>query len=128
MAFAKSVQATTLGFGAGVSYKREDVALTATTTVDVQAAGSFSPPISRGKYRIRQSVANAATTFQLKVTATDGTTTVVLANYPANAAGELCDMMDEFATDLNLTKLSFICTLGGATTTTTIDVEVVGVQ
>ena len=82
-----------------------------------------APPPSRGKYHIRSSAVNAATTTSIAVTATDGTTTLLIGTVTA-AAGMALDETREFNTDLSITSISFAVTLAGATTTATFDAEV----
>ncbi len=63
----------------------------------------------------------------VKVTATDGTTTVTLyQDAVARTAGENIDWMYSFISDLNLTTINILITTAAAGAASTIDVEVTG--
>ena len=59
----------------------------------------------------------------MNFTATDGTSTVVVGQIPPTVAGTVMDYTLPFITDLGITSLSAVVTLGG-TQTATVDWEV----
>jgi hypothetical protein len=91
--------------------------------------GSAGP--RAGYWRLRSSAVNGATTFAATITASDGTNTWVIGAVGVTAAGALVDRIGEFnvdepqsATLTGLTSISAAITLGGGTTTATVDFEV----
>jgi hypothetical protein len=136
--FINSVAQSMPGFGSAANYGAATQTITttagptaiviaATTTTPSSGGTPFNldgaPPPSRGKYHIRSNTVNASTTTSITVTATDGTTTVLIGTVTA-AAGIALDETREFNTDLSLTSLSFNITLGGSTFTASFDIEV----
>ena len=82
------------------------------------------PPPSRGKIRLRTNTVNGSTTTAVVFTVTDGTTTLQVGQLPAVAAGVAIDETVEFNTDLGITSISALVTLGGGTYTASVDWEV----
>lgn len=134
--FLNPVSQSMPGYGSPSCYGAATQALSATATMVIAATSTTpssggtpfnpngDPAPSRGKIRIRFSNPNGATTFAAVVTATDGTTTLQIDAIGATAAGTSLDYTREFNTDLGITSISIVATLGGGTTTGTLDVEV----
>jgi hypothetical protein len=113
-----------LGLGAPIVQVYDVTALTVAgpTTITL----TWPNPITKGRLRIKSSGVNAVSTIALAgLTGSDGTNTVLLkpALEPATAAGQNFDNSWEIISDLQLTSLSFAATIGGATTTATINSE-----
>jgi hypothetical protein len=112
-----------LGLGAPIANIYDVTALTATANITI----TFATPVTKGQVRSKSGTTNGATTIlRGNVTGTDGTNTVTLNRaWPAaSAAGTDFDEIYDFCSDLKLTSLTIPFTLGGGTTTTTIDTEV----
>lgn len=102
-------------------------AFTATpTTVTIPATGATTPATggtafntnggpapSSGMVRVRTSSVSAAVTTAATINVTDGTTTLTVGSIPASAAGAGIDILTDFQTDLLITSVSVIFTLGG---------------
>jgi hypothetical protein len=110
MAFINSIKDIHPGYGSpGLYLKREAVATNVgTTNIAMPAAGSFAEAISCGRIRVKTATVAAGGTVQLgAITATDGTTTVVISpQQTVLAANALLDMTIEFRTDLKLTSMT----------------------
>ena len=129
MAFVKSTRSTLLGLGHAATYVKREAVATAVgaTTITLPASGSFAPTLSCGKIRVKTTTVGASSTSIItRITGTDGTTTVNLygGDTSASAAGYGIDHTIEFMTDLNLTAISVIVTVGTADCTH--DVEIAG--
>lgn len=74
---------------------------------------SGMPAPSKGKIRFRTAQVSAAVTTAVVFTVTDGTTTLTVNSIPASAAGVALDYTFEFETDLGITSVSAVVTLGG---------------
>lgn len=130
MSLLKSIMAVLPGFGhAGTYQKREGVATNSggDTTITVPASGSLTPTLSKGMIRVKTATVGVNATVLLKsVTATDGSTTISLyaPDSAASSAGVGIERVIPFCTDLNLTSISVVLTVGTANCTH--DVEVAG--
>lgn len=71
------------------------------------------PAPSSGKIRYRTGSVSAAVTTSATFTVTDGTTTLQVGQIPASAAGVAVDQLLDFETDLKITSISCVTTLGG---------------
>ena len=102
-----------------------------TTTPATTATNGFQPfniagdpAPTRGKIHFRAAVVGGVdTTVAVTFTATDGTTTLQVGQIVTSTAGSLIDYTIPFSTDLSLTSLSAVVTLGG-TQTASVDWEV----
>lgn len=136
--FLNSVAGVMPGYGSGSNYGAATETITTTagpTTITIANTSTTpstggtpfnsdgAPPPSCGKYRIRSNTVNGNTTTSVVVTVTDGTTTLQVGAATA-AAGIAIDETKEFRTDLQITSISFIITLGGSVYTASFDVEV----
>jgi len=125
MAFLRSVKEASQGYGS--SANNGSVVGTVqvgagTNTVVIPATGattpsggtafntSGGPPPTRGRGRLKVTALGGASTTQLTVTATDGSTTITLFVSPVSAANALPDWTFEFNTDINITSISFLVT------------------
>lgn len=106
--------------------------IAATSTMPAATAGNGFQPFNtsgepapcRGKLHLRASgLGGSDTTVAVNFTATDGTSTVVVGQIPPTVAGTVMDYTLPFITDLGITSLSAVVTLGG-TQTATVDWEV----
>ena len=123
--FVQSSSSTMLGFGAPIVQTYDVTAQAASGTITL----TFSQPVTKGRLRIKSSGVNAVTTSAIgALTVTDGTNVVEVRGplLAATAAGANFDIITEFCTDIQATSLSFATTLGGATTTATINSEFFG--
>jgi hypothetical protein len=123
--FVNTSASAMLGLGAPIVQVYDVTAQTASGPITL----TFSQPITKGRLRVKSSGVNAVTTAAIgAVTVTDGTNVVVVkpALLPATAAGQNFDVSVEIITDIQATSLSFSTTLGGATTTATINSEFFG--
>jgi hypothetical protein len=123
--FVQTALGTMLGFGAPLVQYYDSTALTATGTITL--TGWTGPAITKGKLRIKSAAVNAATTIAIgNITATDGTNTVIIkgtALATTSAGSGLFDFLYEWASDLQVTSISFTVTLAGSSTIATIDSE-----
>lgn len=125
MAFVRSVKDSFPGFGSPSNYGKVEGTVqvgAGTNTVVIPATGATTPaggvafntnggpPPTRGRGRIKVTALGGASTTQLTVTGTDGSTTVTLFVSPVSAANALPEWTFEFNTDLNLTSISFAVT------------------
>lgn len=139
MAFVNRLGPTMAGQGAGRSNDaqlvRQNVALSGTAAQPtlIPISGSFSPPISRGKIRIKLSVATGTGVGVTAVAVlSDGTNYVQILSETVTglgtpgtlAAPNGCERVRDFQTDLNGTSLTVTTTLTAGTVT--MDVEVSG--
>jgi hypothetical protein len=123
--FVNTSASAMLGLGAPIVQTYDVTAQTASGPITL----TFSQPITKGRLRVKSSGVNAVTTIAIgAVTVTDGTNVVVVnpALLPATTAGQNFDRSIEIITDIQATSLTFGTTLGGATTTATINSEFFG--
>lgn len=138
-AFAKTVASVMPGYGSPSYYGKiaPGAAVTATTTYTIANTSttpstngtpfntSGGPAPSGGKIRIRTSSVSAAVTTAVIFTVTDGTTTLQVGQIAATAAGVGIDEVVDFQTDLGITSISAVVTLGGTVGTGVVpDIEV----
>jgi hypothetical protein len=126
--FTQPSAAAMLGLGSPLINVYDVTALAAVGPTTITLAVP-SPGGTKFQLRIKTSAVNAATTIlRGNVTATDGTNPVVVqpARAAASAAGGNFDEIFEFLTDIQVTSVSFPVTLGGGTTTATINSELYG--
>jgi hypothetical protein len=123
--FVNTSASAMLGLGAPIVQTYDVTAQSASGNITL----TFSQPITKGRLRVKSSGVNAVTTIAIgAVTVTDGTNVVVVnpALLPATTAGQNFDRSIEIITDIQATSLTFGTTLGGATTTATINSEFFG--
>jgi hypothetical protein len=123
--FVNTSASAMLGLGAPIVQTYDVTAQTASGPITL----TFSQPITKGRLRVKSSGLNAATTVAIgAVTVSDGTNVVVVkpALLAATTAGQNFDVSVEIITDIQATSLTFGTTLGGATTTATINSEFFG--
>lgn len=117
-------------FGAPTEYVTSlAAALPNTATTTTYALTGFLNFIRTGRLRFKiiPPAGAAGQITGIKVTATDGTTTVTLyQDTVARTAGENIDWLYSFISDLNLTTVSLLITTAAAGAASTIDVEVTG--
>lgn len=130
MAFVNSVTQSMPGFGSGANNGYATSAAAASTGTLTIAATSTTPstngvpfntnggpPPSRGLVRVRVSGLGGATTSAVVITATDGTTIYQIGQVPVTLGSVLLDETFEFNTDLGITSVSAVFTLGVSTAT-----------
>ena len=102
------------------------IGATATTpsTSGVAFNVNGGPAPSSGKWHFRIVAGTSTLTCALVVQVTDGTNTWNVASIPATPAGGYVDMTGEFKTDISITAVNFIPTIGGTATSVPIDAEV----
>jgi hypothetical protein len=125
--FVQTALGTMLGFGAPLVTYYDSTALTATGTITL--TGWTGPAITKGKLRIKSTATNGATTLAIgNITVTDGTNTEIIKQtaLSTTSAGTNFDFLYEWASDLQVTSLSFTVTLAGGTQASTIDSELFG--
>lgn len=108
-----------------VSLVAQNVPINATTTF---ALTGFVNYVRSGRIRYKVSAAGAAgQVTAIKITATDGTTTVTLyQDATARTAGELQDFLWTFISELNLTTITVAITMANAGAANTADFEIAG--
>ena len=82
------------------------------------------PAPSRGMIHLRTSGVSGSTTTTVVFTVSDGTSTVQVGDIATTAAGSVVDKTIEFNTDLWITIINAVITLGGATYAAVVDWEV----
>jgi hypothetical protein len=127
MAIVNSVK-TVLQFGNPTEYVNllaQNVPINATTTF---ALTGFVNYVRSGKVRFKVTAAPASSQITgIKITATDGTTTVTLyQDATARTAAELVDLLFSFISELNLTTVNVLVTLANAGSAMTADLEITG--
>jgi hypothetical protein len=125
--FTNTSAAAMLGLGVPVAQAFDVTALAAVGPTTITIA--LPTPCTKIQMRIKSSAVNGATTIlRGQVTLTDGTNTTVVepARAAATAAGANFDENFDIYTDLQANSISFPVTLGGGTTTATINTEVFG--
>jgi len=102
------------------------IGATATTpsTSGVAFNVNGGPAPSSGKWHFRIVAGTSTLTCALVVQVTDGTNTWNVASIPATPAGGYVDMTGEFKTDISISAVNFIATIGGTATSVPIDAEV----
>ena len=85
---------------------------------------SGGPAPTSGKWHLRMVNATSTTTLALAVQVTDGTNTWTVATIPASAAGGYVDYAGEFKTDVSITAVNFVATVGGTSSSAPLDAEV----
>lgn len=129
MAIANSVKVLMPGFGAPTEYQlAAAVALTHTGATISTAFTGFNNAVRTGKIRLQTVVPVVASTTitAIKITGTDGTTTVTLyQDAVARTAGENESLVFNFISDLYLTTVTVAITAGNAgASDTTMDIEI----
>lgn len=117
-------------FGAPTEYiSLAGQALPNTATTTTYALTGFLNFVRTGRLRwkIIPPAGAAGQVTGVKVTATDGTTTVTLyQDAVARTAGENIDWLYSFISELNLTTVNLLITTAAAGAASTIDVEITG--
>ena|SRR2546430_4410840 len=130
MAIANKLTTIMPAFGAPTEYVTlVGQALPNTATTTTYALTGFLNFIRAGRLRwkINPPAGAAGQVTGVKVTATDGTTTVTLyQDTVARTAGENIDWLYAFISELNLTTVSVLITTAAAGAASTVDVEVTG--
>lgn len=130
MAIVNKLTVLMPAFGAPTEYVTlASQALPNTATTTTYALTGFLNFVRTGRIRFKiiPPAGAAGQITGVKVTATDGTTTVTLyQDSVARTAGENIDWMYSFISDLNLTTVSLLITTAAAGAASTIDVEVTG--
>lgn len=127
MAVANKLTTLMPGFGAPTEYVTvigQALANAATTNVVLTGFINF---VRSGRLRVKTTTAGTALVTAFNVTATDGTTTVlIIPGGPVSiTASQLFDWLFAFISELNLTTLTVNITLGAGTNSTA-DFEVTG--
>lgn len=130
MAIVNKLTVIMPAFGAPTEY----VFLTAqalpnTATTTTYALTGFINFVRSGRLRFKiiPPAGAAGQITGIKVTATDGTTTLTLyQDTVARTAGENIDWLYSFISDLNLTTVNLLITTAAAGAASTIDVEITG--
>lgn len=134
--FVNPVSECMPGFGSPSYTGSATETLTATGTIVVAATSttpstggtpfntSGGPAPSSGKWHLRVVNGTGTTpTLQINVEVSDGTNTWIVAS-TATVAANYVDLTGEFKTDVSITSVSFVCTVGGTTPSLPVDVEV----
>lgn len=113
-------------FGTAATGAAQTLVIAATTTTPSTNGTPFNPTgmpaPTRGRARLRSSSVTG-TIVLTSITATDGTTTVVIAGgEPATVAAQQVDLQFDFITDLSITSITFSFTV--STAVGTVDAEV----
>lgn len=124
------------GFGSPSYYGAATSTATTTSTITIAATSttpstggtpfnnSGGPAPTSGKWHLRVTNATGTSpTLALVVQVTDGTNTWDVASFPSIPA-TFVDLTGEFKTDVNITAVNFVCTIGGTTPSLPIDAEV----
>lgn len=125
MAFTRSVKDSFPGYGAPSNYGKVEGTVqvgAGTNTVVIPNTGATTPtggtafnlnggpPPTRGRGRLKVTALGGASTTQLTVTVTDGSTTNTVFQSPVSAANALLEYTFSFNTDLSITSVSFAVT------------------
>lgn len=102
------------------------IGATATTpsTSGVAFNVSGGPAPTSGKWHFRIVNGTSTLTCALVVQVSDGTNTWNVAAIPATPAGGYVDLTGEFKTDVSITTINFIPTIGGTASSVPCDAEV----
>lgn len=128
MAVVNSVKTLFPGLGSVTEYislLAQNVPINAATGF---ALTGFTNYVRSGKVRVKLTAAPASSQVTgLNITATDGTTTVILYfDTTARTAATLFDFLYEFISELNLTTVTVTITAANAGTAMTADLEIAG--
>lgn len=117
-----SVTQTPTGTGSNTLVIASTSTTPATGGTPFNLSGQAAP--TSGKWHLRMVGATSTATLALVVQVTDGTNVWNVANIPATPAGAYVDLTGEFKTDVSITAVNFVTTLGGTVTSAPLDAEV----
>jgi hypothetical protein len=135
MAITNSLQTVYPGMGQPTCYGvQTSVALSGSSQQTTSFTTTNTPQLAQGLPRgmVRVKVYNGGgsnTTSTITVTVYDGTNTYAIGNLPAytiaNGSNSGHDYLFEYCVDISVIQVNILSTLGGTTTTATMDIELV---
>lgn len=120
--FDGSVTQTLTGTGAATLVIGATATTPSTSGVAFNVSGGPAP--TSGKWHFRIVNGTSTLTCALVVQVTDGTNVWNVAALPATPAGGYVDLAGEFKTDVSITAVNFVPTIGGTATSVPCDAEV----
>lgn len=129
MAIVNTLQKLFPTFGAVTNYVTAASVALSGSSAQTTAVTLGTQGYTKGRVRIKiYNGGGANTTAQVTVSVTDGTNTWIVFSVPAvtiaNAAAGGLDFVKDWNVDLNVATVNIITTLGGTTTTASMDYEV----